>query len=57
MSGRVGDLVGRKVGISEVNLAKKGHENEKIKHENVEIVIRECLEFKTDKKITLKDNK
>jgi hypothetical protein len=34
------------VGIFEVNLikilAKKGHQNEKIKHEKVEIVVREC---------------
>ena len=46
-SGRVGDLVGRLVGIFEVNLAKKSsslmsHQNEKIKPENVKIVVREC---------------
>ena len=56
-SGRVGDLVGRLVGIFEVNLAKKGHRNEKIKPENVKIVISECLELKTDVKIPLKDTR
>ena len=41
-SGRVGDLVGRLVGIFEVNLAKKTHQNDKIKPENVKFVVREC---------------
>ena len=54
-SGRVGDLVGRLVGIFKVNLAKKDHRNEKIKPENAKIVVRECLEFKTDVKMTLED--
>jgi len=43
------------VGIFKVNLAKKGHQNEKIKPENAKIVVGECLEFKIDVKITLED--
>ena len=34
---------------------KNVHHNEKIKPENAKIVVRECLEFKTDVKMTLED--
>ena len=36
-------------------MAKKDHRNEKINPENAKIVVRECLEFKTDVKRTIKD--
>ena len=45
-SGRVGDLVGRLVGIFKVNLAKKDHRNEKIKPENAKIVLGSVKSFK-----------
>ena len=37
--GRVGDLVGRLVGIFGVNFAKKSDQNQKIKPENVKFVV------------------
>ena len=56
-SGRVGSVIWS-VGWSEflkLIWPKKGHQNEKIKPENAKIVVRECLEFKTDVKMTLED--